>query len=106
MKPTWLTNASWVAFATAILSLVALGAYTLSNESGHSGFAPYWCIAVFIPAALVGTINLVSSKPQATPWIPGIAALLAGIIGSAYLVYLDASNTLLPYQVWIERGMP
>ncbi len=98
-----------ILMAAAILGLAAITgivAYTVQNDSGHTGFSPYLGLAVFVPVALAGLFQIffLRTPRAARRW--GVIALLAGVIGIALLVYLDKSNTLLEYGDWCSRGMP
>jgi hypothetical protein len=91
--------AGLVAIATILL-------YSLQNRSGHCGISPWLSLIVFVPLLLAGIVGLLRSggyRSLRTSARLGIAVSLLGVL---LLVYLDISNTLLQYEVWIERGMP
>ena len=102
-----------LAFGALVLSVFAgflmtgtLVIYTVQNDSGHTGIDPYRSLAVFVPVAIIGLIHLaVVRSPGHHRWLAA-SAFTIGLLGVVFLVYLDRSNTLLQYEVWIERGMP
>ena len=83
----------------ALIIIVALWLYVLKNNSGHTGLNLNWFYLYFIPLTLFGIIKFKKHKMTA-------ASILLGILGAGSLVYLDKTNTLLEYNIWIERGMP
>ena len=84
----------------------ALVIYTIYNDSGHTGIDPYRLLVVFVPVAIIGLIHLcVVRSPGHHRWLAA-SAFTIGLLGAVFLVFLDRSNTLLQYEVWIERGMP
>ena len=84
----------------------ALVIYTVENDSGHTGIDPYRLLVVFVPVAIIGLIHLAAVRsPGHHRWL-AVSAFTIGLLGVVFLVYLDRSNTLLQYEVWIERGMP
>ena len=93
----------------SLLGLVTIAAvlwYLNQNRSGHTGFQPYLLLVAFIPLAVVGATDLVlSTRYKLSRW-SGVLAIVVGVSGITLLVYLDMSNTLLPYEEWIRRGMP
>jgi hypothetical protein len=106
MKKTatsWLLNLGSFAGLALILAITV---YAVQNKSGHTGMNPYRGLALFIPIALAGVICLLASwRSPGAKW-PAVVALLTGMLGVGLLVYLDITNTLLEYGVWIDRGMP
>ena len=66
--------------------IAAILVYANVNGSGHTAFNPYSALMVFGPVTIV-------------------VGVVVGVIGSGLLVYLDRSNTLLQYEIWIQRGM-
>ncbi|MCB1213916.1 MAG: hypothetical protein KDK66_00435 [Deltaproteobacteria bacterium] len=90
----------------AFLLILAILGYTLQNTSGHTGFNPYLALWIFIPVSLIGLFNVLYTREQSPKKLPALLALTFGLLGILLLVYLDQSNTLLPYEVWIQRGMP
>lgn len=93
------------AAAAALLLSSGIIAYTLDNESGHTGIDPYLALVVFVPAAVTGVIQLALSGSLGLPRWPGLAAVFFSVFGIGLLVYLDVSNTLLQYEVWVSRGL-
>ena len=106
MKKTatsWLLNLGSFAGLALILAITV---YAVQNKSGHTGVNPHLGLALFIPIALAGVICLLASwRSPGVKW-PAIVALLTGMSGIGLLVWLDITNTLLEYGVWIDRGMP
>lgn len=88
------------------LSLLFIIAWTLRSGSGHTSVSPYMGLFSFIPVLSVGICSRVAARkhPATVKW--SYLAAVSGIAGILLLLYLDLSNTLLQYEVWIERGMP
>jgi hypothetical protein len=80
--------------------------YTLLNGSGHTSINPYSALTVFVPVATVGIITLLLRRKWKLPLLICIATVAVGCAGILLLVYLDRSNSLLQYEVWLNRGMP
>ncbi len=100
---TWLLSLCSFAGLTLILAIVV---YTAQNGSGHTGMNPYLGLWLFVPIALAGMVRLlVSWRAPGAKW-PALASLLTGMLGIGLLAYLDITNTLLEYGVWLDRGMP
>ncbi len=93
-----------VAIGVGVLAIATLVAYVASNGSGHTGGNPYVGLAVFLPVAALGfsATSYCAGRRRAL----GFVATLVGVAGTILLVWLDRSNTLLPYDEWIRRGMP
>ena len=92
--------------SAGFFTLCAILAYAAYNHSGHTGFNPYHALTVFVPIGFMGLISLlISSHSQFHQWL-SVLAILIGFFGVLLLIYLDQSNTLLRYEVWIDRGMP
>lgn len=90
---------------TAFTMLIAIIIYTLTNDSGHTSANPYWALLIFIPTTAFGIIGgTVSKLNQSSLW-PSAICCIVGLIGCGFLIYLDKSNTLLQYEVWIDRGL-
>ena len=92
-----------VANILGCLTVLSLIGYTIQNESGHTGMNPYFLLSVFIPLLILGIV--LYRRLQPSKW-PAIMATILGLVGIALLVYLDKDNILLPYETWINRGMP
>ncbi len=95
-----------VASLAGIAALVVIVAYTIQNDSGHSSFNPYLALVIFVPILAFGLAYFLSFRGTPGAKWCGILAVIVGIAGIALLVYLDRTNTLLQYEVWIHRGMP
>ena len=92
--------------SVGFLTLCAILAYAAQNHSGHTGLNPYLALAVFVPLGITGlSFLLMIPCPWRHHWL-SVSAILIGLFGVMFLVYLDQSNTLLRYEVWIDRGMP
>lgn len=90
---------------TAALIVGSLVAYTIRNESGHSGFEPYIALAVFIPVTAVGLVQIFFQRKDRSAMLWGVIALVVGLAGIALLVYLDKSGTLVYYEEFTTRGL-
>ncbi len=87
----------------ASLNLLGLLLYVWSNRSGHTSLNPYLCLIVFVPCALLGLGLAVTDRGARR--LAGLSISL-GAFGALALLYFDRANVLLPYEVWIQRGMP
>ena len=83
----------------ALIIIITLWLYVLKNNSGHTGFNLNWLYLFFIPLTLFGIIKIKNNKLA-------ITSIFLGILGIGSLAYLDKTNTLLQYNIWVERGMP
>jgi len=86
--------------------IAAILVYVIMNDSGHTGLNPYSALMVFGPVTIAGILHLSFIRCCGIARWCSILAIVVGIMGSGLLVYLDHSNTLLQYEVWIQRGMP
>ena len=92
--------------SAGFFTLSAILTYAAYNHSGHTGSDPYHALTVFVPIGVMGLICLlIASHSQFHQWL-SVSAIIVGFLGVMLLVYLDQSNTLLRYEVWIDRGMP
>tara|TARA_B100000959_G_C14828407_1_gene560819 strand:- start:543 stop:872 length:330 start_codon:yes stop_codon:yes gene_type:complete len=85
--------------------IAAILVYANVNGSGHTAFNPYSALMVFGPVTIVGILHLSLIRCGGIVRWCSILAVVVGVIGSGLLVYLDRSNTLLQYEIWIQRGM-
>lgn len=95
-----------LSFTAGLVTVGFLLTYTIQNDSGHTGLDPYHALAVFVPVSIIGLIHLAVVRPFGSAGWLAASAFVVGLFGVAFLVYLDRSNTLLQYEVWIDRGMP
>ncbi len=97
----------WLRFAAAttliIVSLFWLfvGYRLLSGASNHIGFDLWWMRAVAVTGmVLFGVLWMLARRNWAL-----IAGALCGLsLAGSYA--LDRHNILVPYEVWLKRGMP
>jgi hypothetical protein len=70
------------------------------NRSGHTSISPYYSLFIFIPVFLMGFIQLINERK-------GILILLViiSILGIVCIIFFDAINILLQYDVWINRRL-
>lgn len=95
-----------LAAAVGGATLAGLIGYAAWNRSGHTGLDPYCALAIFIPVLLIGVMaGLGGDRAGARPGA-GLVAIIVGLAGIVLLVWLDHSNTLLPYEKWLARGLP
>jgi|TARA_B100000959_G_C14994041_1_gene629320 peptidoglycan/LPS O-acetylase OafA/YrhL len=106
MKTNMATGVVLLATLTGLAAIVGILIYAFQNDSGHTGFDPYTTLVVFVPVVLAGILRLVMQRGNTAARWCALCAVLVGITGVVLLVYLDQSNTLLQYEVWIQRGMP
>lgn len=92
--------------AINLLLFGAIVSYCLLNFSGHTAFNfSQWIWRwPFIALLLIGIIEFLIN--WRVKYRAGDLAILVSIIGMAFLWYLDFSNTMLNYEVWLKRGMP
>lgn len=103
------TMATVVMISAALVgacTLAGIVTYTIQNDSGHTGVNPYSAMVVFVPVTVTGLVHVLALRRRQTWKWPGTMALAVGLAGVALLIYLDTSNTLLQYEVWLHRGMP
>ncbi len=106
MKSNIATGVVLLATLAGLAAIVGILVYAFQNDSGHTSFDPYAALVVFVPVALAGILRLVLQRSNTAARWCALCAVLIGIAGVALLVFLDQSNTLLQYEVWIQRGMP
>jgi len=95
-----------VCIVVGLAAIAGIVGYAMCNESGHTGANPYLALAVFVPAAVVGVARVTAGRLWRLRAWPGLLAIAIGCAGVALLIYLDRTNTLLQYEVWLARGMP
>ncbi len=100
------TGAVVLAALAGLAAIAAILVYARRNGSGHTGMSPYVALALFVPVVVAGALHLTLLRGSGAAKWCGVCAILVGIAGVGLLVYLDQSNTLVQYEVWIERGMP
>ena len=88
-----------LASALSLIIINALWVYVLNNNSGHTGINLNLLYLFFIPLILFSVIKVKQYRIAAI-------SIFLGILGTCSLIYLDKTNTLLQYNIWIERGMP
>lgn len=93
-------------FLAGLVTITTILLYALQNASGHCGFSPWLSLLVFVPLLLAGILGLLRSRGDRTLRTSALLAVTIALLGVLLLVYLDVSNTLLRYEVWVVRGMP
>jgi len=106
MKNKTLSRSLYVSISIGLLVIIAMGYYSVQNKSGHTSFDPYLANLVFIPVAFSGLFSVLNLMKQGKPVKLAVISFLVGLFGILFLVYLDKTNTLLNYEVWLDRGMP
>ena len=106
MKEKILAFVPALAIVVGLMALAILGMYTLDNQPGHTGANPYVALYVFIPVLIAGVLCGVMRFRIRGSTTRSVYAILIGSAGIIFLIYLDKSNTLLQYGVWLIRGMP
>jgi len=106
MKEKILAFVPAVAIVVGLMVLVILVMYSLDNQSGHTGANPYVALYVFIPVLIAGVVCGIARFRFRGSTTRSLYAILIGGVGIVFLIYLDKSNTLLQYSVWLIRGMP
>ena len=85
-----------------MLAFWAYVAWRLTNyPENHVGWSLLWSLA---PATLLGTLGVFDAYMHRSArglWLLGVA--LASMTLAAALYHFDV---LLPYEVWLKRGMP
>ena len=84
--------------------LIAAFSYLVINKSGHTSFDPYILLIIFIPSILISSYYIFSSDKFIS--VIAILSIATGLTGIILLMYLDFTNSLLQYDIWIKRGMP
>ncbi len=106
MKETVLTIVPAVAIVIGLIVIGTTGIYAFTNDSGHTGVSPYLALAVFIPVVITGAVCTFVRMKVRGSLVCSLLAVLIGCGGIVLLIYLDRSNILLQYDVWLLRGMP
>ena len=106
LRAGWLRRLSTLSAAASGLAVSALALYVFWNGSGHTGFDPYRLLWICVPSLLVGALSCAAEASRKQLSRPGLLAALAGGIGIAFLVVIDRADILLPYETWLQRGMP
>ena len=104
MKESAVAGVVVLSVVAGLVVFAAIVAYAMLNDSGHTAVNPYLALWVFTPVLGAGCVAVCQRRRLAVRL--GILAIGAGCAGVALLVFLDQSNTLLQYEVWISRGMP
>ena len=90
-----------------LLSLM-LGAYAISNQSGHSALDIYRePLYLQILALIVSLISLGLDWFKIRQFSKiSIANLISSLGGVLFIIFLDVTGLLLEYNSWIRSGMP
>ena len=100
---------SIVALTASFLGISAIALiviYAVDNQTGHTAMDPYLALVVFMPVLATGSTGIAILKKRQLPLWPCTLAIATGCIGIMLLLYLDKTNTLLQYDIWLKRGMP
>jgi hypothetical protein len=95
-----------IALMAGIVTIAVIAINVLQDACVHTAVDPYAALAVFIPVLLVGIVEVILLKRRGLPIWPGILTTAVGCIGILLLLFLDRTNTLVQYEVWLQRGMP
>lgn len=105
MKNKTLNRSLYLSITIGLVVIAAMVFYSIQNKTGHTAFDPYLANLVFIPIAFSGLFSVLNLLKQGKPVKLAVISLVVGVAGILFLVYLDKTNTLLNYQVWLDRGM-
>ena len=105
MPETYMGKITLLGTLAGIVLLLSIAVYAFNNDSGHSSANPYLALALFVPLVIDGLLCLVFSLGTQEPRWVSMCAIATGIAGVVFLVWLDKSNTLLQYEVWLVRNM-
>jgi hypothetical protein len=106
LKPYALPSSLIIACVAGFLALAAILGYTFTNDSGHTGVNPYEALYIFIPVFGLGVHGVRKRAVSNILRYGGYVACSIGMCGIILLILLDKANVLLPYETWIQRGMP
>ena len=105
MPETFFGKITFLGTLAGIILFISISVYAFDNDSGHSAASPYLALAFFIPLVVDGFLNWVFSRGTDEPLWVSLCAIITGIVGILFLVWLDKSNTLVQYEVWLVRKM-
>lgn len=97
----------WASLLFNVFSIVALTVYAfVMNKTAHTGFEPYDLYWLYIPAILLSLMWIGSAMRNKK--IKGLiyACFLSAVTAMLYITWLDASNNLVQYDRWLQRGSP
>jgi len=94
----------WVGNLIGLLLVGLIAAYCVGNDSGHTGFDPYIALAFYVPFLALGLTEFMDVKGGNRS--VGMLAVAISILGIAFLLFLDMTNTLVGYERWVKRGLP
>lgn len=92
-----------LAALAGLVTIIGIVVFAVQNSSGHTGINPYAALVVFVPVTLIGIV--IPESSDVPEWV-SIFTVVIGVAGMLLLIFLNKSNTLLQYDVWIQRGMP
>jgi len=95
-----------LAAAGGLLAGVGIAAWAAWDDSRHTGVDPWLALVLFVPVAVAGLAHVAVARRWRLSRRLGLLALAVGGAGIGLLLYLDRTDALLQYEVWIERGMP
>ena len=104
--PRFVVGLFWAGGGLGLVAVAAILGYSLLNSSHHTGWEPFSSFILFVPLVLCGSAAVLARSTRPALLVPGLVAILAGLLGLAVVVYLDQSNRLVQYDRWIQRGMP
>lgn len=106
LKSCVLPSSLLIACAAGFVALIAILGYTVTNNSGHTGVNPYEALYIFIPVFGLGVHGVRKRAVSDIVRYSGYATCSIGMLGIVVVIFLDKANVLLPYETWIQRGMP
>ena len=91
----------WMVFIVAIEIWLVIGYRIAVDTSNHSGLNPLYSYMVFIPLAILALLTKRTSESKAPLFI-----LLFSVLSCVAIWGIYHYNVLVPYEVWLQRGMP
>lgn len=84
-----------------LVGIAGVLGHAIRNDSGHTGVRLVWLEAFFLPL-LAGSVLLIEHRTHPSVRL----ALVVATSGALLPPLLTQGRLLLPYEAWIEAGMP
>lgn len=96
-------TAAWIALALTSATWLAVASRVLRYSENHVGYNVLWLIPLFAGTAALGLLHrAVLGRMDILAWI----VVLGGALSVVAIAGIYHFNVLLPYDVWLKRGMP
>jgi hypothetical protein len=101
MKPRYTTALMWSALGADALIWLVIAHRVLRYPVNHWGFDVRWLAVVFVVQVTAAVV-----VRRGAPRTLVASVIAAGVLAAAGSWALVEWNVLVPYELWLKRGMP